>query len=230
MNFLTRAQLAARFRGKSVAIVGSGPGVLGNAPGLVDGHEVVVRVNNYKLSRAAGKRTDVHFSFYGGSIKKTAIELKQDGVTLCMCKCPNSQPIESEWHARHDKMHGVDFRAIYRRRAGFWFCDTYIPTDAEFLQWFHLLGRHVPTTGFAAICEILWHEPRALYLTGFDFFTSMIHNVDEPWREKNAGGPDPDPIRHLPEREFEWLRRNHKSFPISMDSRLTKMIGSAIVA
>jgi hypothetical protein len=224
MNFLTRARVAERFKGKSVAIVGSGPGVLGNAPGSVDSYDIVVRVNNYKLSRAAGFRTDVHYSFYGGSIKKTAADLKSDGVTLCLCKCPNSQPIESEWHKRNDKMNGVDFRAIYRRRREFWFTDTYIPETEDFLRWFDLLGRHVPTTGFAAILDILSFNPRAVYLTGFDFFVSKIHNVNEPWRERNTDQVDPDPIRHVPEQELAWLRRNYGKHPITVDSKLHHML------
>ena len=87
MRFVSRQELKPYFKGKSVAIVGSGPGVLTNEIGFVDSHDVVVRVNNYKLSPHAGMRTDVHYSFYGTSIRKTAYELRSDGVYLCMCKC-----------------------------------------------------------------------------------------------------------------------------------------------
>ena len=41
MRFVSRSDIRSRFEGRSVAVVGSGPGVLGNAPGLVDGHDVV---------------------------------------------------------------------------------------------------------------------------------------------------------------------------------------------
>jgi hypothetical protein len=225
MTFLTRSQVRPRFEGKRVAIVGSGPGVLANAPGFIDGHDVVVRVNNYKLSAAAGFRADVHYSFYGSSIRKSADELRRDGVTLCMCKCPDAQPIESDWHRRNNKMFGVDFRAIYRRRAAWWFCDTSIPSVEEFMTGFDLLGRHVPTTGFAAILDVLSFTPRALYLTGFDFFRSKLHNVDEPWAEKNSD----DPIRHVPERELAWLARCDKSDVILPDRALAAAITDVLM-
>lgn len=216
MRFITRAECVPTFEGKTVAIVGSGPGSLKNAPGLVDGHDVVVRVNNYKTSPGGGYRTDVHFSFYGSSIRKTAEELKRDGVQLCMCKCPNAHAIESEWHVKNGKQIGVDYRPHYRRRKDWWFCDTYIPTIAEFMVGFRLLGFHMPTTGFAAILDVLSFKPKSVFLTGFDFFRSGIHNVDQPWRIKNID----DPIRHEPEREREWLAENIDRYPITVDTAL----------
>lgn len=206
-----------------MAIVGSGPGVLDNRPGFIDGHDIVVRVNNFKLSEPAGRRTDVFYSFFGRSVRKTAEELQRDGVTLCMCKCPDSHPIQSRWHEQHNKMLGVDFRYIYRDRANWWFCDTYVPDDAEFLRTFDLLGQHIPTTGFAAIHKVLTLKPAKVHLTGFDFFASGIHNVDERWR---PGRPD-DPIKHEPERELAWLARNRSRHPLSFDPQLTKIMETA---
>lgn len=198
--------------------------MLDNRPGFIDSHDIVVRVNNYKLSESAGHRTDVFYSFFGTSVRKTAEDLKRDGVTLCMCKCPNSQPIQSRWHELHKRMLGVDFRYIYRDRARWWFCDTYVPDDTEFLQTFNLLGRHIPTTGFAAIHKVLSLRPRKVYLTGFDFFASGIHNVDERWR---PGRPD-DPIKHEPERELAWLARHRERYPLSFfDPQLTKIMETA---
>jgi|GEM_PF-6918315 len=216
MRFLSRSEITPRFEGRSVAIVGSGPSAAANPPGLVDSHDVVIRVNNYKLTGGTGSRTDVHYSFYGKSVKKTADALRRDGVSLCMCKCPNSQPIESEWHVAQRKMAGIDFHYIYRNRADWWFCDTWLPTDAEFLAGFELLDRHIPTTGFAAILDVLALAPGSVYLTGFDFFASGIHNVDEPWRVKNHG----DPIGHRPDLERAWLTAHWGDFPLSGDGAL----------
>jgi cation diffusion facilitator CzcD-associated flavoprotein CzcO len=151
MLFSDHAPLRETFQGKRVAIVGSGPGCLDNAPGLVDSHDVVVRVNNYKSGKAQGFRTDVFYTFFGGSIKKDREELKRDGVRLCMAKCPDAKLMDSEWHRKMNKPHGVDFRYIYRDRRGWWFCPTYVPTLAEFEESFELLGLHIPTTGFSAI-------------------------------------------------------------------------------
>lgn len=223
MRFLTRQEVRPWFEGKRVALVGSGPGVLDNKPEYVDGHDVVCRVNNYKIGAAAGFRCDVHYSFYGTSIRKTAAELKRDGVKLCLCKCPNAQPIESEWHRRNNKMAGIDFRYIYQRRAGWWFVDTYIPDVEHFRRSFDLLGGHVPTTGFAAILDILSWEPRELYLTGFDFFSSGLHNVSDPWHRKNSD----DPIGHVPEAEMRWLRNSLSHHPISIDSSLYRLLRQA---
>lgn len=216
MRFLNRSDVRPWFEGKTVAIVGSGPGCTENADGFVDSHDVVVRVNNYRLTGGTGKRTDVFYSFFGTSIKKTQEELKRDGVSLCMNKLPNAQPIESDWHRRNGKMIGIDYRPHHARRAAWWFCDTYIPTVDQFMQPFEALGRHMPTTGFAAIWDVLSFNPARVYLTGFDFFRSGIHNVNEPWRAKNLD----DPFRHEPEREAAWLTKAIRSTPSIMCDRL----------
>ena len=229
MRFLTFEQASEYIRGRSVALVGSAPTCLENLPGFIDEHEVVVRVNNYKVDSAdgpLGRRTDIHYSFYGNSIRKSVHELKRDGVKLCWCKCPNSKPLESVWHERHKKMNGIDFRYIYDLRRDWWFCDTYVPQAEQFLKHFTLLNRHVPTTGFAALLDILACEPRSVYMTGFDFFESGIHNVNEHWR---AGDPT-DPIGHAPMREFAWLREHAHLYPIQFDAALTQRLVQKEVA
>ena len=220
MRFVSRDDVSAVLAGRRVALVGSGPGVLENPRGLIDSYDVVMRVNNYKLAPATGARTDVFFSFFGESIRKTARELKRDGVKLCMCKCPDSKPIESKWHADRNKPRGVDFRYIYQGRADWWFCDTYVPTEAEFLEHFDLLGGHVPTTGFSALLTLLSFEPLSVYMTGFDFFSSGLHNVNERWK---PGAPR-DPIGHVPKGEAKWLADNMARFPITADRRLLETL------
>lgn len=207
-------------QGKRVAVVGSGPGVMENDPGFIDSHDVVVRVNNYKLFEPTGFRTDVFYSFFGSSIKKTVKALKRDGVHLCMCKCPNAKFMESKWHRLNNKTNGTDFRYIYEIRRDWWFCKTYVPTVDEFIEHFDLLGKHIPTTGFSAILDILKHEPGSLYITGFDFFQSGFHNVNEPWKQINQD----DPICHVPHNELKWLRNNMKKYPIALDPHLTTLI------
>lgn len=219
MRFVGRHEVARRFEGRRVALVGSGPGCLANEPGFVDAHDVVVRVNNFKTGAAQGLRTDVFYSFFGSSIRKTAAELIASGVSLCMCKCPDAKFMESEWHRRNGKTAGVDFRSIYQNRRGWWFCDTFIPPLPDFIAHFEMLGGHVPTTGFAAVLEVLSFKPASLYLTGFDFFTSGVHNVDEPWAKRNTT----DPIGHVPERERAWLVANLGRHPIQLDPVLTAL-------
>lgn len=218
--FSDRAVLERIFGGKRVAIVASGPGCLENEVGFIDSHDIVVRVNNHKLTPATGFRTDVHYSFYGESIRKSAEELQREGVKLCLCKCPDSKFMDSPWHRQRRKENGVDFRYIYERRKGWWFCPTYVPQLPEFMESFNLLGRHIPSTGFSAILLIQSLAPASIYLTGFDFFASKIHNTNERWR---PGNPH-DPIRHVPEKELQWLRKNASSF--TMDKRLESMMGN----
>lgn len=182
---------------------------------------MVVRVNNWKLNRHSGRKTDVFYSFFGSSIKKSSAEAISSGVKLCMCKCPNGKVFDSEWHKKHNKLNGTDFRYIYTKRARWWFCDTYVPTVDEFMAHFHLLGQHVPTTGFSALLDVISHDPAAIYMTGFDFFTSGIHNVNERW---TPGNPS-DPIGHVPATEARWLKDNIDSLPITIDQRLKKTLG-----
>lgn len=132
MRFVPFDAVADRLRGKTVAIVGSAPSCMDNRPGFVDSHDVVVRVNNYKLGNEQGRRTDVHYSFYGHSIKKTAADLQRDGVGMCICKCPDSQPLQSAWHVRMGKTAGIDFRYIYRNRSTFWFATPLCQTMRGF--------------------------------------------------------------------------------------------------
>lgn len=218
MRFVQFSEVAHRLRGRRIAIVGSGPGCLDNAPGFVDGHDVVIRANNYKTGTAQGARCDLHYSFYGTSIRKSADDLLRDGVTLCVCKLPNSQPIDSEWHRARGKLVGIDYRYIYRSRAPWWPCDVFIPDDARFLAKFELLGQHQPTTGFAAILDVMECEPASVYLTGFDGFSSGLHNVDEKWRP----GDPTDPIRHRPDLELAWLKSNKHR--LTFDKRLSALL------
>lgn len=220
MRFLTWEQASSFIRGRRVVVVGSAPSVLENEPGFIDGHEVVVRVNNWKPGERQGRRCDVFYSFFGGSIRKTVDELVLAGVKLCWCKCPDAKPLTSEWHERMCKTAGIDFRYIYKRRAGWWPCDTYIPSADRFLRAYDMLGGHIPTTGFSAILDVLACDPGSVHVTGFDFFTSGLHNVDERWR---PGDPS-DPIGHRPDLERAWLARNASAYPITFDRRLQEIL------
>jgi hypothetical protein len=125
-----------------------------------------------------------------------------------------------------NKPNGVDFRYIYRDRRDWWFCPTYVPETEEFLASFSLLQKHIPSTGFSAIWTIWRAKPKSIYLTGFDFFSSRVHNVNEPWR---PGSPD-DPIGHAPERERRWLRylkEREDRTVLAYDQALTEIMNRA---
>ncbi len=87
---------------------------------------------------------------------------------------------------------------------------------------FELLAKHVPTTGFAALLDVLRFKPKHVYLTGFDFFDSGIHNVNEKWRPQNSA----DPIGHSPQAERAWVKANLSTLPISMDAQATQAVMS----
>jgi hypothetical protein len=219
MNFLTRQETAERFAGKTVAIVGSGPGVLDNEIGFIDSHDIVVRVNNYKIFPQTGGKVDVYYSFFGSSVHIGRDALVKAGCTLCMCKLPNGAPLKSAWHVGARSV-GVDFRYVYKNRSAFWFCDTYVPDAESYLEKFYLIGGRHPTTGFCAILDVSSFDTKSVYLTGFDFFSSRIHNVTDSWVPKN---PD-DPFGHRPELELKWLAENKDRF--LLDPTLTAMVAN----
>jgi hypothetical protein len=220
VRFIDFEEVRKFFKGKTVAIVGSAPSVLENELGLIDSHDVVVRINNFKLSAAAGKRVDVFYSFFGRSIRKTEEELTFAGVKMMLCKCPNAKPIECEWHEKNGKQLGIDFRYIFNFRSDWWFVDTFVPSVEHFMRSFELLDRHIPSTGFAAILDVLECDIASAYITGFDMFTSGVHNVDEPWK---LGDPA-DPIGHRPELEAAWLAENAGKYPLTFDATLADLM------
>jgi hypothetical protein len=218
---VSRNDVRQQFEGKRVILVGGGPSAALNPAGFVDDHEVVVRINKYKFRNGTGRRTDIYYSYFGVSVKKTVEELRADGVRLCIAKCPDAMTMESAWHRNRNQMHGVDFRYIYRHRVGWWFCDTYIPPLEEFWEGFNLLGGHMTTTGFEAILQITKCNPKSLHLTGFDFFKSRLHNLNDRWRPKRYND---DPVCHVPERELAWLAKNIDALPITVDSALKRIL------
>lgn len=224
-HFCDRSVPAEIFGGKRVALIGSGPSCAKNPPHHIDRFDVVVRVNNYKLlPPATGKRTDVFYSYFGNAIRKTKAELVRDGVKLCMCKCPDAKFIDSEWHRNNGKEIGTDFRWIYERRADWWFCPTWVPTVDDLMGKFELLGKHMPTTGFAALLDVLSFEPASVYLTGFDFFISRRHNVNERWR---PGDPE-DPIGHDPDAERRWLHDHRERLPLELDETAARALAGRL--
>lgn len=222
MRFVAFSEVADKLRDKRVAIVGGGPSCLQNDAGFVDGHDVVIRVNNYKTGVNQGRRCDIFYSFFGVSIRKSAEQLIDDGVYLCMSKVPDAYAIKSPWHKLRKRRLGVDFRPIFKRRADWWPCDTFVPDLKHFLRGFELLGRHVPTTGFSAILDVLACSPREVYLTGFDGFRSGVHNVDEKWRKGNPS----DPIGHRPEAELAFIAEVSLKRPVRVDSVLSAIVAS----
>ena len=215
-KFIDFEQVKDIFNGKTVAIVGSGPSVLDNPVGRIDSFDIVCRINNFKIFPETGSRTDVFYSFFGGSIFTTHKELKD--TWLCMAKYPvGGIGHLVEWGNYQPNPRGINYEWVYENRRDWWFCDTYIPTMERFVEYFNLLDRHVPTTGFSCILDINECDCE-IYLTGFDFFKSGKHNVNEKWIHRN---PE-DPIGHRPELERQWIS-DHKDRFI-LDERLSFLV------
>jgi hypothetical protein len=222
MEFVDIEYCKEFFRDKTVALFGSAPSCYNNDCKAIDKHDLIVRVNNFVYNghqEEVGHRTDVFYSFFGSSVKKDIADLKNQGVKLCMSKLPNDKPFESEWHKANNMPYGVDYRYVYKKRAPWWFCDTYVPETEHFMELFNLLGQHQPTTGFSAIWELLQYDIKSLYITGYDFFRSKMHNGNQKWRAKNHD----DPYKHVPEREAQLLGEWAKSDPrIRLDRKLRR--------
>lgn len=213
------AELSKLITDKRIALVGSGPGVLDNETGYIDdSFDTVVRVSNFKLTRNTGKRVDIHYSFYGSSIKTDRDVLINAGVKYCIAKCPPGQVFESPFHRKRGTINSINFDYIYESKRDWWFCPTFIPDESELHAGFDLLSGHMPTTGFSALLLLMKMNPAEIYMTGFDFFTSKIHNVNEKWREST----DNSPIRHRPDLELQFVMsyRNELRF----DKRLSTII------
>jgi hypothetical protein len=219
-------QMREFFNGKRVAIIGSAPSCLDNRGDVIDGYDAVIRINNFKIAgfeKQVGERIDVHYSFYGNSIRTDFNDLKKRGLKLHMCKCPNSRPYVSQWHIENKGPKddcAYNFRYIYNLRDNTWVAPVYIPSEEHYLTLWEFVNRASPTTGFACIWEIMQTDAAEVYITGFDFFTSRMHNVNEHWKK----GRDDDPLRHRPDFELERVKQWAMLPHVRVDRKLKEMI------
>lgn len=224
VNKVEKQHIKERLEGKRCVVLGSAPSVLENKGKVIDNYDYIIRVNNYDMEKYRnniGSRTDIYYSFFGNSIKKTKEELNREGVKWYMSKCPNCY-----CHGSMDRLNrGGDFRWIYQKRKNFWDKPVYVPSLETYMKYFNLLKGHVPTTGFACILEILSCNPSELYITGFDFFRSKMHNIDQVWSKKN----EHDPIRHMPDWEFDIIRTlNYLDNRVNVDNYMKTLFTQEI--
>jgi hypothetical protein len=172
---LSKKDLINYFYNKSVIILGSAPSVKENKAEFLESFDVIVRLNNYKFFNEC-VRTDIYYSYFGRSIKKTKQDIINDDIKYIICKYPNCN-----WGDPKDGIQD-NWSWVYEYRKGFFPIPYYIPSNKVFKENFDILNR-VPTTGIAAILDIFRFKPKSIYISGFDFFSSKIHNIGEPWKD-----------------------------------------------
>ena len=218
MRKLDKKQVTDMIKGKSVVILGSAPSVLYNNRTVIEKHDIVVRLNNFKTSgyeQKVGARTDIYYSFFGSSIKKTAADLK--GVRLIYCKYPDCDFREHNDGRYEDGVSG-DFRSVYKFRQRFFNSlntDIYIPDYSDFLRNF-LYANRILTTGVQCIIDILSHNPKSIHVTGFDFFESGKHNTNERWTAGDGG--------HDHNAEKDIVKNITKYFNVTLDDNIKETL------
>jgi len=194
-----RDALKIYLAGKSILIVGGGPGAACYQSRWYNKFDIIVRLNNYQKSCEG--RTDIFFSYFGKNIKKNKEELIADGVKFAVCSCPNA-----DMNKDLNKSPGQrkDFRWIYEFRKDWWFCPVVGLTKEELVAQVNLIDGYMPTVGLSAI---LFFEQfcSPVNIIGFDCFESGLHDLNKKWDRSG---------RHNPQKEKQLLNKLEKSSKI----------------
>jgi len=164
------------FKGKSVLILGSAPCVIDLDPDFMESFDIIVRSNNYKNFNAC-TRTDVYYSFLGGSVKKNIDDIVADGAKFIFCRCPNAD-FSKHVDGKYIPGKSFDARFVYELRKDWFKLPYFVQTMKNYRRNYSLIDRLL-TTGVSSIVDIMRYDPGRLYVAGFEFFTTLIHNVDE---------------------------------------------------
>lgn len=190
---------------KRVAVVGNGPLREGQAD-EIETFDTIVRLNNFDRNVSGrATRCDIHYSYFGRSIRP--VNYRAHKTQLLIFRFPRppfSLPDPVQWFELRQRQKEICFDWIYRLREDL--LSAYTPVlcveRRTFLDYFELLGDHIPTTGFQAVLDFDGLRTSELVLYGFDCFTSGLHNGGRStW---NRGGME-HPYGHVPDREKEIL-------------------------
>jgi hypothetical protein len=159
--------------GKSLLVLGSAPSVINLTPDFMESFDLIARVNNFTWFNPC-KRVDIWYTMAGGSIRKSIGELNDSGCKLCFLKNPFDHIVG------FDKLTSIDFRNTYIRQRRHWFEHPWYIQKKE--NWIWLVNQigQIVTTGLSAIVDLYRFGPSRMHLAGFDFFSSMRHNIDIP--------------------------------------------------
>lgn len=219
-NQATDLQLSNFIRGKNVVILGSSPSVLNNNASHIHSFDTICRVNGtdadtYRYQKQIGTRTDIHYSFYGSSIARSADALKKEGCKMLVSKIPYCNFTEHYTYGDEERRGVLNFNKYFDnfRFSGI---RLYLPHTWDLIEECKIVNRML-TSGVSGIRKILSYHPKQLYITGFDFFESKTHNVSQPWKNGNGG--------HKTESEREYVKKlyNENKNVIIIDDTLKKI-------
>jgi len=209
-------KVASIIGGKSVLILGAAPSVESLTAEFMNGFDLIVRVNNYRIFNAC-ERTDIFYSMLGGSIKKRCGDLAREGCKFIFVKSPAKDFIVKDEKGNKNIFKSLDIEGIFRQwRMGWIELPVYFQTIENWCWLADQIGQ-IPTTGLSAIVDIYRFKPAQMHIAGFDFFSSGMHNgyplTIKPW-----------PKHHDFKGEMLFLRdfvSKHKN--ISCDSIIQKI-------
>jgi hypothetical protein len=194
------------FKGKTVLILGSGPGVTSVTSKQMLKYDLICRVNNYTWHNENHK-IDVYYSFLGNSIRKKATEMIKDNVKLIICKCPDENVIVTHEDGSLNQNLSCDTRYVYKHRIkGRFFIKPYHIINTEQYNAHNRLIGHICSSGTAAILDILHFSPKHIHIAGFDWFRSGKHF-------KGGVNLKPFPHRHYWLSEFTVIRKLVETLP-----------------
>lgn len=164
---------------KKILVLGSARCVAHLTTSFMEDFEIIVRCNNYKHFNEC-RRVDIYYSFLGGSIKKSIDDIISDGTKFIFCRCPDMD-FSQHVGGKYIPGRSFDARPLYkhRREKCFFRIPYYIQTFKNYRHNYHLCDRLL-STGVSAIVDVLRYDPKYVYIAGYDFFTQLFHNTNEP--------------------------------------------------
>ena len=186
---LCECSVLGYFKNRSVLILGSAPNCTDVSVAAMSDFDVIVRTNNYKLFNA-DKRVDVYYSFFGRSILNIKKRVEEDNPDFLFMKYPFDFNFAAHTGGQDVAGKGGDLRFIQEINKELLKRVHHFPqTIPNFISNFCAIGS-MPSTGMAAILDIIRYQPSKLAIAGFDFYKSKIHNVDEKWNPQDGKGHD----------------------------------------
>jgi hypothetical protein len=213
-----RRQYAALLEGKRVALVGPSRSVVGSRQGrAIEDHDLVVRLNFQwpipsSLVADVGTRMDILYHCCNGDVP--IARLFQPGFERTRFVC---------WQF------GIDSHALQD------YCAKLGVPDLEISSVFErLLSRmHAfPTTGTAAVFDLLSHDIERLYVTGMTFFHEPYHDGyltagDDAGEEYRRGRSQIVGIHDVPA-QLDLVREIRATDPrLNVDARLEEILASS---